>query len=383
LLVFTGIAAAYFITRDGTKTTRVPNVVGLSATAATQELSRRGLSPVVRESASSNAKVGTVISEAPGAGTKVDRGTQVTIVVARGPKVVTVPNVVGLSVAEAFVRLQAVGLKGRTVKIASKRPKDQVIRQAPPGNGKAKKGSTVLLTISKGTSAAVVPSVKGLTEAAATATLTRLGFKLSVSRIPSTEPKGIVVSQAPAPGTRAAKGSIVGIDVSTGPSTSTNSTTTTTTTTTTTPQPQPPAPGTATVPRVVGMGQLNAVMQIEQAKLRVDSYPVASSRPRGMVVAQRPAGGARAAMNSVVRIDVSLGPGERPLRTIPDVVGQTEIEARHALINAGFTVRSINQPTADATEKDVVLDQKPAGGDTAAAGTQILIYVGRLPSPSG
>jgi serine/threonine-protein kinase len=131
------------------------------------------------------------------------------------------------------------------------------------------------------------------------------------------------------------------------------------------------------------MGQLNAVMQIEQAKLRVDSYPVASSRPRGMVVAQRPAGGARAAMNSVVRIDVSLGPGERPLRTIPDVVGQTEIEARHALINAGFTVRSINQPTADATEKDVVLDQKPAGGDTAAAGTQILIYVGRLPSPSG
>jgi serine/threonine-protein kinase len=327
--------------------------------------------------------VGTVISEAPGAGTKVDRGTQVTIVVARGPKVVTVPNVVGLSVAEAFVRLQAVGLKGRTVKTASKRPKDQVIRQAPPGNGKAKKGSTVLLTISKGTSAAVVPSVKGLTEAAATATLTRLGFKLSVSRIPSTEPKGIVVSQAPAPGTRAAKGSIVGIDVSTGPSTSTNSTTTTTTTTTTTPQPQPPAPGTVTVPRVVGMGQLNAVMQIEQAKLRVDSYPVASSRPRGMVVAQRPAGGARAAMNSVVRIDVSLGPGERPLRTIPDVVGQTEIEARHALINAGFTVRSINQPTADATEKDVVLDQKPAGGDTAAAGTQILIYVGRLPSPSG
>ena len=39
---------------------------------------------------------------------------------------------------------------------------------------------------------------------------------MSVSKIPSAQPKGIVVSQAPGPGTKAPKGSIVGINVSTG-----------------------------------------------------------------------------------------------------------------------------------------------------------------------
>lgn len=363
-LVITGIAAAYLLARDdgssATKT-QVPDVVGLSTTAATERLTQRGYSTIVRGRVSAGARLGTVLSQVPPAGTELDPAGQVTIVVARGPSTVDVPNVVGLTVAQGLVRLQSAGLKGRSVKIASTQPKDRVIRQAPPGGSQSENGSTVVLTISKGPSFVNVPSVRGQTEASATATLSRLGFRLSVSRIPSTQPKGIVISQQPPSGTRAPKGSIVGLNVSTGTS---------------------PAAGGVVVPRVVGLSQARAVDQIERVGLRVNSFPVASNRPRGTVVSQSPTAGTQVPPRSQVRIDVSLGPGARPLRAIPDVVGQAEADARRALIQAGFTVQTLDQPTVDAAENGIVLKQQPAGGGRAAAGSQITIYVGRLPSPT-
>ena len=359
-LVVTGIAAVYLLTRDdGKSATKVPNVVGLTTASATEKLTQRGYTVVVQPKVTSGARLGTVISQNPPHGTKLDRGGQVTIVVARGPTTVDVPSVVGLPVDQALIRLQSANLKGRTVKVASKEPKDRVIRQAPPGGSQAKKGSTVVLTVSKGPSLVTVPSVEGLTEASATATLSRLGFRLSVSRIASTQPKGIVISQEPPPGTKAAKGSIVGINVSTGSGAAT---------------------GGVTVPDVVGLSQVRAVDKIDQAGLKVDSFPVGSSKPRGTVISQLPAGGTEVPPRSLVRINVSLGPGARPLRTIPDVVGQAEGDARRALAQAGFTVRTIDQPTADASESGIVVKQRPNGGEQAEAGSQIVIYVGRLPA---
>jgi len=363
-LVITGIAGAYLLTRDdgsSAATTRVPDVVGLSTTAATERLAQRGYSAIVEGRVSSDAQLGTVLSQSPPAGTELDRGGQVTIVVARGPSTVDVPNVVGLPVDQALVRLQSANLKGRTVKLASTQPKDRVIRQAPPGGSQAKKDSTVVLTVSKGPSLATIPSVRGLTEASATATLSRLGFRLSVSRVTSTQPKGIVISQAPPPGTKAPKGSIVGINISSGSN---------------------PATGGVVVPKVVGLGQSVAVDRIEKAGLRVNSFPVASNRRQGTVVSQLPAGGAQVPVRSIVRLEVSLGPGPRPQRAVPDVLGQAEAEARRALVQAGFTVQTVDQPTSDAGENGFVVKQKPNGGQQAAVGTQIVIYVGRLPSPA-
>jgi eukaryotic-like serine/threonine-protein kinase len=363
-LVVTGIAAAYLLTRDDASSatkTEVPNVVGLSTASATQRLGERGYATVVRGRVSSVARLGTVLSQQPPAGTELDRGGRVTIVVARGPSTVGVPNVVGLPIDQAFIRLQSANLKSKSVKVASKQPKDRVIRQAPPGGSQAKKGSTVVLTVSTGPSLVKVPAVGGLTEAAATATLSRLGFRLSVSRIGSTLPKGIVISQEPAPGTKAPKGSIVGINVSTGSKT---------------------AAGGVAVPNVVGLSQASAIDSIEQAGLKVDSFPVASSKPRGTVVSQLPSAETRVPPRTLVRINVSLGPGTRPQRTVPDVLGQAETDARRALAQAGFTVRTIDQPTADVSENGIVVKQKPNGGEQAAAGSQIILYVGRLPTPA-
>ena len=365
-LVIGGIVAAYFLTRDDGNSAskpRVPNVVGLSTSDAIQTLGQRGYPAIVKGRVSTGASPGTVLSQAPTAGTELDRSQQVTIIVARGPSTVEVPNVVGLSAVQALVRLQSANLKGRNVQIQSVQPKGRVIRQAPAAGREAKKDSTVVLTVSKGSKPVTVPPVTGLTEAAATATLSRLGLRLSVSRISSPQPKGIVVSQQPIAGSRAQKGSIVGLNVSRGPSTTTPTTTST-------------ATG-MVVPKVVGLSQRDALARLESAGFEVDSSPAASSRPRGTVVSQQPLGGTRAAAGSRVRLQVALGSGQRPQRTVPDTVDQDERTARRALVNAGFTVRTVDQPATDQSHEGVVQQQNPAGGDRAPAASQVVIYVGR------
>jgi beta-lactam-binding protein with PASTA domain len=368
LLVAGGIAAAFLLTRDSGPTTRVPDVVGRQVAVAVRDLGERGYTADVEARATSDGAPGTVVSQAPKAGTKLDRGEQVTILVARGPGQSQVPRVVGLSAAEALVRLQAAELKGRTVKVASRQPKDQVLEQSPAPGTDLKKDSVVVLTTSKGPRTGAVPSVVGITEASARSTLEGPGYKVAVTRTQSSRPRGIVVSQEPTAGTPAAKGTVVTINVSQGP------TTTTTPTTPTRP------PGTR-IPNVVGLAQRVAVARLQSAGFRVDSYPAASARPRGTVVSQQPVGETRAAPSSLVRINVALGSGRRPLRTVPDVVGMTESQAKRVLVQIGFTVRSVDEAAADRSEKDVVLDQRPAAGASRPAAAQVIIVVGRFPAP--
>jgi len=367
LLVAALIAGVWLASRDTRP--RVPDVVGQGTSSAVREVRGQGYVPNVQTRSSAGAEVGKVLSQDPEGGSRLDHGKRVTLVAARGDVSSGVPNVVGLPVDQAFVRLQSAGLKGRTKTVASTRPPDVVLAQTPAAETRAKKGSVVLLTLSKGSGRPVaVPRVVGLTDAVATAKLTALGFRVRVARIASTKPKGLVLSQEPAQGTKAAPGSVAGLNVSDGPTTTT---TTTTTGTSTTPLTRGPS-----VPKVVGMGQAEAFARLERAGFRVDSFPVASSRPRGLVVRQRPAAGARAAPRSVVRISVSLGPGARPFRVVPDVSGMTETAAKRVLVLVGFTVRAL-LPADDVTSGgDVVVDQKPSAGARVRAGSQVAIYLG-------
>jgi beta-lactam-binding protein with PASTA domain len=372
LLVAGGLAAAYLLSRDDETTTRVPNVVGLTTVAAVRELGQRGYAADVQARVTAGGQPGKVLSQAPAAGTELDSGNRVTVVVARGPGRTEVPRVVGLPVTRALVRLQEADLKGKTVRIASPQPKDRVLRQDPAPGTDARKDSTVGLTVSKGPRTAPVPSVIGSTQGSARSTLERAGFKVTVREIQASEPQGIVVTQKPAPATRAPKGSVVTISISSGPATTTAPTTTAPTTT--------QAPSGRGIPNVVGLPQRDALARLQGAGFRVDSYPASSARPRGTVVSQRPSGGTRAAPNSVVRINVSLGSGQRPLRTIPDVTGMPEQEAKQRLVELGFTVRSVYRAVADPAQKGVVVEQRPAAGGQASAGSQIILTIGRIPT---
>ncbi len=67
------------------------------------------------------------------------------------------------------------------------------------------------------TGTTTVPDVVGLSQAAATRRLTAAGFDVDTKRVPSREPRGRVVAQFPAAGSRLARGAAVRINISRGP----------------------------------------------------------------------------------------------------------------------------------------------------------------------
>jgi hypothetical protein len=149
------------------------------------------------------------------------------------------------------------------------------------------------------------------------------------------------------------------------------------TTTVTTPTAAPKVAARVSVPDVVGQSQVDAGATVERGGLRADSYPVASSEPRGTVVSQDPPAGQEVDAPSTLRLNVSLGEGARAAKSVPDVTGPKESDARAAARAAGFTVRTVDRDSPTAEELGEVLTQEPAAGSSAPELTQITIYVGR------
>ena len=366
LLVATGIGLAYFLTREDDESSsadRVPAVVGLREAVAVDRLRSDGY-PADTRRAVNASQVGRVLRQIPSAGAEREPGNTVVIIVARRPNTVDVPRVVGLNVADAFERVQAAGLRARSVEVFARQAKGRVIRQRPPAGTEARRGSTVVLSVSKGPQLVAVPPVVGQTEAAATAALRRVGLRVNIVNVPAPGPlpEGSVVAQNPTGGARAPKGSTVRLNVTAAPSGGSTQTAPTTTT------------GEAPVPNVVGSRDTDANARLQAAGFRVSSTPVSSTRAPGTVLTQSPAGGTTATRGSTVRITVSAG---REVRTVPDVVGETEAAADRILRNAGFTVRVVDRPVADPAQDGLVLEQDPRAGARVQGTTRVTIFVGR------
>ena len=110
----------------------IPSVVGQTDDDAVAELTRAGLNAQVVE-VNSDRDVGTVTAQNPGAGTVVVEGTQVRINVSRGPKPVTVPNVVGLPYDQAASELQRNGFSVSRIDEESDQAAGIVTSQTPSG----------------------------------------------------------------------------------------------------------------------------------------------------------------------------------------------------------------------------------------------------------
>ena len=274
------------------------------------------------------------------------------------------PRVVGLDVADAFEQVQAAGLRAKSVEVFARQAKGRVVRQRPPAGAEARRGATVVLTVSKGPQLVAVPSVMGQREAAATAALRRVGLRVNIVRVPAPGPvpEGQVVAQNPKGGIRAPKGSTVRLNIAAAAAPAGGSTQTV------------PTTGEAPVPSVVSSRDTAAIPRLQAAGFRVSSTPVSSTRPAGTVLTQSPAGGTTATRGSTVRITVS---GGRQVRSVPDVVGETEAAADRILRNAGFTVRVVDRPVTDPGQQGLVVEQDPAAGTRVQGTTQVTIYVGR------
>jgi serine/threonine-protein kinase len=287
LLAAAGIAGWYVFSQiqdqlDASKPVTVPNVVGLKEQPAVDLITNAGFDPRVERAANPNVPKGTVMSQNPHAGARIQKGDTVVLLVSTGPPKTSVPDVVGMNYGDAVQALNDAKLKARKHEVFSQKPTGRVVHQDPPAGDQVVQGTEVVLDVSKGVKTVAVPNVIGMSEANARSTLEQAGFQVQSTSAPSdSTPSGSVSNQSPSPGTDAPKGSTVTITVSTGPNTT-------------------------AVPDEVGQEKQVAMDDLKAKGFKVKVVNVAVSDPgqENIVQDQDPSGGTQAQPGSTVTIFV-------------------------------------------------------------------------------
>jgi serine/threonine-protein kinase len=196
---------------------KVPNLKSQAYADAAAKLKKLGLSPV--ENKETNAKVapGAVISTSPAAGSSVAPHSTITVNVSNGPTALSVPNLVGMTAAEAKTTLTQGGLVLGTTSTADSATVTQgsVISSSPNAGTAAKSGDTINITVASGK--VNIPSVVGKTSSQAGQALTAL--HLNYTPVPDTSTTctaGLVTAQSLVG--EKPEGSSMTISVCTGPS---------------------------------------------------------------------------------------------------------------------------------------------------------------------
>lgn len=130
----------------GPRPVPVPAVEGRRAAQARATLAEAGLKVDLTQKFSEKVKDGVVIAVRPKAGTVVDSGSRVELVVSKGPPPVTVPNLIDMPRDRAVSTLRGLGLRVKVVE-GDFSPLNRVISQSPSSGTSIPKGSTVTIRI--------------------------------------------------------------------------------------------------------------------------------------------------------------------------------------------------------------------------------------------
>ena len=188
----------------------VPEVVGKTEAEARAALEAAGLQAGAATQAFSTLPVGAVVRTDPPVGARLKPATPVALVISKGVEQLAVPNVRGRSRAAAVKALEDAGFAASATEVFSESvPKGRVVAQEP-ADGRAPRGSTVRLQVSKGPELIAVPDVTGQKRAAAQERLEALGLKVRVFAIPG---PGTVRSTDPGAGAKVRKGSTITVYV--------------------------------------------------------------------------------------------------------------------------------------------------------------------------
>jgi serine/threonine-protein kinase len=183
---------------SGPGTAQIPDLTGKPRSEATETLDELGFEVEEDAQSSSTITENRVIETRPAAGQTVDRGTTVTIVLSSGRPRVSVPKVVGKSLADARTELESAGF---TVSVTRREDADSdpgtVLSQTPSGGANAREGSSVALVVSEEPAEVDVPDIIGSTEASATRELKAAGFTVRAQTEPVEDPTedGLVTAQ--------------------------------------------------------------------------------------------------------------------------------------------------------------------------------------------
>ena len=177
----------------------VPELVDMPRNDAVRELEHLGFEVSVTEEPSPEIKRGNVISTNPAAGSELKRGTQITLTVSTGKEMTDVPDVTNLTAEEAIEELKKAGLElNPNVRRESSDSIEEgvITSQQPAGGTQIAKGSRIAITVSSGPEMVQVPSLVGLNVEQATATLSSLQLRSTVTSVDSIKPEGQVLAVA-------------------------------------------------------------------------------------------------------------------------------------------------------------------------------------------
>jgi beta-lactam-binding protein with PASTA domain len=332
----------------------VPAVVGDTLAAAISAITGAQLNVGTEtQQYSSTVPSGSVISQNPAAGTMVNFGTAVALVLSQGPQPVAVPNVVGAAKATAESAITGAGLTfTETQAYSSTVPSGSVISENPAAGTLVLPGTAVALVLSQGPQPVAVPNVMGAAKATAESAITGAGLTFTETQAySSTVPSGSVISENPAAGTMVLPGTAVALVISQGP--------------------QPVA-----VPNVVGATQAAAESAITGAGLTfTETQAYSNTVPSGSVISENPAAGTMVQPGTAVALVISQGP--QPV-AVPNVVGATQAAAESAITGAGLTFTE-TQAYSNTMPSGWVISENPAAGTMVQPGTAVALVLSQGP----
>jgi eukaryotic-like serine/threonine-protein kinase len=150
---------------SGPRLAKVPVLVGTQRSVAEQQIRSAGLTPSVSE-VTSPVPEGQVIRQAPSAGSRVEEGSTVTIVVSEGEETARVPTVIGKLRPDAVDALRAAGLDPTVDEQETDVPSKvgKVTDQFPPPGSEVEPGSSVTIVVGKAPPASLVPEEEEVEE---------------------------------------------------------------------------------------------------------------------------------------------------------------------------------------------------------------------------
>ncbi len=200
-------------TSKGKERILVPSLLGISSEDAQKLIEDNNLFVgEISEEFSSDYPKGFVIRTNPASGERVKRNTQVSLITSKGVESISVLNYLGKSGEQALNELVEAGFEVDSKYVFSEDlPAGAVVTQTP-SNGEAEKGSTITLTVSKGTEFVFIPNVFALNEKKAIGALEDLELKVEVKRVGNKKEK-VVTNISPKVGSKVKRGTKVTITV--------------------------------------------------------------------------------------------------------------------------------------------------------------------------
>lgn len=202
-----------------------------------------------------------------------------------GDDLVQVPNFVNMSISDARDQYGSIFQFQTKDEYNSDYAEGVIFKQGTDVGANARKGDTIILTVSKGARMQPVPDVSNLPYDDAVAELKKYGFEtVKFTSLSDDVLKGYVIKTEPAANAKAPYGSTVNVIVCDGEIVN-----------------QVP------VPKVIGLTEEDAIKALSEYKLAYERYDVNTLEDKGKVVTQSIAEGTYVEKETVVKIGVSTG----------------------------------------------------------------------------